>query len=82
MGHAYQQYLLQYPIHRHRLVVPMQTKEIQDDDVIETVGTMIAVEGVVEAAKAVEIVGAERAADMSIGAGTKVHLVSPVSSPT
>jgi hypothetical protein len=57
----------------------MQTKEIQDDDVIETVGTMIAVEGVVEA---VEIVGAERAADMSIGAGTKVHLVSPVSSPT
>jgi hypothetical protein len=51
----------------------MQTKEIQDDDVIETVVTMIAVE---------EVVGAERAADMSIGAGTKVHLVSPVSSPT
>ncbi len=50
-----------------------ETKEIQDDDVIETVVTMIAVE---------EVVGAERAADMSIGAGTKVHLVSPVSSPT
>ena len=82
MGHAYQQYLLRYPIHRHRLVVPIQKKEIQEDDVIETVGTMIAVEGVVEAVKAVEIVGAERVADMSIGAGTKVHFVSPVSSPT
>jgi hypothetical protein len=50
------------------LVVPVQTMEIQDDDVI-----VIAVE---------EVVGAERAVDMSIGAGTKVQLVSPVSSPT
>ena len=60
----------------------MQTKEIQDDVMIETVVTMIAVEEVVGAARAVEIMGAERNTDMSIGAGAKVHLVSPVSSPT
>jgi len=36
----------------------------------------------VGAARAVEIVGAERATDMSIGAGTKVQLVSPASLPT
>ena len=59
----------------------MQTTEIQDD-VIVTVVTVIAVEEVVGAARAVEIVGAERAADMSIGARTKVQLVSPVPSPT
>jgi len=60
----------------------MQTRQIQGDDVIETVATLIAVGEVVEAARAVEIMGVVRAVDMSIGAGTKVHLVSPVSSPT
>ena len=49
--------------------------EIQDDNVIVTVVTVIAV----EAAMAVGIVGAERAADISIGARTKVQLVSPAS---
>ena len=79
MGHAYQRYRLQYPILRHRRVVPMQTKQIQDDDVIVTVETKIVVGEVVGA---VETMGVVRAVDKSIGAGTKVYLVSPVSSPT
>jgi hypothetical protein len=57
----------------------MQTKQIQDDDVIVTVATKIVVGEVVGA---VETMGVVRAVDMSIGAGTKVYLVSPVSSPT
>ncbi len=60
----------------------MQRKQIQGDDEIETVATLIAVEEVVEAARAVVIMGVVKAVDMTIGAGTKVHLVSPVSSPT
>ncbi len=60
----------------------MQTKQIQDGDVIETVATKITVGEVVGAVRAVETMGVVRAVDMSIGAGTKVHLVSPVSSPT
>ena len=60
----------------------MQTKQIHDDGVIENVVTMIAVGEVVEAARAGEIMEVVRAVDMSIGAETKVHLVSPVSSPT
>ena len=60
----------------------MQTKQIHDDGVIENVVTMIAVGEVVEAARAGEIMEVVRAVDMFIGAETKVHLVSPVSSPT
>jgi hypothetical protein len=54
----------------------MQMKQIQDDDVIVTAATKIVV------GEAVETMEVVRAVDMSIGAGTKVHLVSPVSSPT
>jgi hypothetical protein len=60
-------------------------KQIQDDDVIVTAATKIVAGEAVETmgvVKAVETMGVVRAVDMSIGAETKVHLVSPVSSPT
>ena len=57
----------------------MLTIEIQDDDVNMTGVTVMAVAEAEEAAMAVEAV---KVADMSIGATTKVCLVSPVSSPT
>ena len=85
MGHTYRLEQQQHLIHLPHLFVQMLTIEIQDDDVIVNVVTVMAFAEAMEAAMAVEavkVVGAEKVTDISIGTTTKVRPVSPVSSPT